>query len=196
MRNQTNLDGSSIATSSREVKSSLVPAKMFRLRRLRLLLHILVAWKSQYVSGVNSGSREDSWINSDSEKTSGSSYEKCSGSASLSTRVPPSKTLFWACKLESKYNVTCDASHALTKNGGSTLRFGPKGPPKSSVTPHHQGRNFKTVVQSSSYDHSKAFETNRLEMNQSNLFLILLNIFTLNRTTYTVFFSSVFVKYW
>ena len=49
---------------------------------------------------------------------------------------PPPKTLFWPCKLASKYKVTCHVRNALTKDGGSPLSFGPSHwPPKRSATP-------------------------------------------------------------
>ena len=92
--------------------------------------------------------------------------------------VPPKKRLFWAFNLSSKYKVTFHARNALTKKGGSTLKFGPTPGPKKISDPHHKDRNFEIVVQSSSYAHSKKIaETNRLEMKLNGLFPILLKIF-------------------
>ena len=43
---------------------------------------------------------------------------------------PQKKTRFAAYKLTTKYKVTNHARNTLTKNGGSTLRFGPPVPPR------------------------------------------------------------------
>ena len=81
------------------------------------------------------------------------------------------------------------------ENGGTTLRFGPPRPPKGQW-PTSFGSELKIVAQSSSYAHSKAFdETNRLQMSRNALFPILLEIFTVNRTTRTaILFFFRFVK--
>ena len=78
-----------------------------------------------------------------------------------SSRVSPQKkTLFWSCKLGSKYKVACHQRHVDQRRRFS-FELCPPGPQKVS-DPYSQVQN-KIVVQSSSFAHSKALgKRNRL----------------------------------
>ena len=52
---------------------------------------------------------------------------------------PPQKKVFWVCRLASKYKVTWNARHILTKNNSSSLRFGPSPGPQKVSEPQSLG---------------------------------------------------------
>ena len=71
-------------------------------------------------------------------------------------------------KLANKFKVTCHAKNTMTKHGGSSLRFGPPLAHRKVSDPHYYGYNFKTVIQSSSYAHSKTLdETKRFKTSKT-----------------------------